>query len=254
MTGIEDILSAFTAITLNEMDRVKLMDRKDTKYVFREDTLPLVLHDLMTEYKVLAVNNARAPRYQTDYYDTPDFFHFQQHHSKHLNRYKVRTRRYLESNDAFFEIKFRNNHGRTVKQRILLQEGEEAINERMRIFLRRKTPVNDLSLEHKLRVRYRRITLVHHTLPERVTIDYDLHYSNEGGEHGYEKLIIAEVKQERKAVSPFIRLMRTRRIREFRISKYCLGIMTLYGHVRHNLLKPKLRYLNRIIHASDGHS
>lgn len=251
MTGTPEILTGFTPISLEEMGRVKLMDRKDTKFVFMEDMLPLILQELQTEYSVLEINHKRAPRYQTDYYDTPEFYHFQQHHNKHLNRYKVRTRTYLDSNDSYFEIKFKNNHGRTIKERISIANGESGINERSRAFLHRKTLIEDSLLEHKLRVNYNRITLVHKQKAERVTIDFGLCYSNATDRRSYDRLIIAEVKQENKSRSPFSSLMRRNRIRRFSISKYCLGIITLYGHVRHNLLKPKLRYLNRLIHAID---
>jgi hypothetical protein len=252
VTGTAEILSTFTPVSLEEMGRVRLMDRKDTKFVFTEEMLPAILQELQLEYSVLVVNNSRDSRYQTDYFDTPEFYHFQQHHTKHLNRFKVRTRRYLESNDAFFEIKFRNNHGRTMKERISMSNGEGGISEQMRSFLRRKAPLYNNDLEHKLRVNFHRITLVHKHHTERVTVDYGLHYSDATREHSYERLIIAEVKQDKKCRSPFIILMRSKKIRRLSISKYCLGVMTLYGHVRHNLLKPKLRYLNRLIYASDG--
>lgn len=252
MTGINGILSGFVPVSLADIGRVRLMDRKDTKFVFTEEMLPEILENLKSAYSVLEVNNIRAPRYQTDYYDTPEFYHFQQHHTKHLNRYKVRTRKYLESNDSFFEIKLRNNHGRTIKERISIADDEAGINELTRSFIHRKSPVNHSELEHKLRVRFHRITLVNKHQIERVTVDFGLHYSNDTTEHSYERLIIAEVKQEKTSRSPFILLMRTNKIRRFSISKYCLGIMTLYGHVKHNLLKPKLRYLKRLTYATNG--
>lgn len=254
MTEAPEILNGFASVSLAEMARVRLMDRKDTKFVFTEELLPAILQDLLSEYSVLEVNNTRAPRYQTDYYDTPEFFHFQQHHNKHLNRNKVRTRRYLESNDSFFEIKFKNNHGRTIKERISLGEGEDGINDRTREFLHSKSILDDSLLEHKLRVNYHRITLVSKRQAERVTIDFGLSYSNGACQQSYERLIIAEVKQENKSRSPFTSLMRKNKIRRFSISKYCLGIITLYGHVRHNLLKPKLRYLNKLSYATDRSS
>ena len=250
MTEAPQILNDFAPVSLEEMGRVRLMDRKDTKFVFTDDKLPAILRDLLPAYSVLEINQARSSRYQTDYYDTPEFYHFQQHHNKHLNRYKVRTRRYLESNDAFFEIKFKNNHGRTIKERISMGDGEDGINERTREFLHRKTILEDTFLEHKLRVNYHRITLVNKHQAERVTIDFGLSYSNGSRQQSYERLIIAEVKQENKSRSPFTALMRRNKIRPFSISKYCLGIITLYDNVKHNLLKPKLRHLKRLTYAA----
>ena len=44
-TSIKEVLDSFVPIGLGEMDRVRLMDRKDTKYVLSAGRIP----DLLTK-------------------------------------------------------------------------------------------------------------------------------------------------------------------------------------------------------------
>jgi hypothetical protein len=251
---INGILSGFSPIGLEEIGKVAFMDRMDTKFVFPASRLPEILNELSPGYRVLEVNSIRASRYETVYYDTPDFFHFQQHHSGHLMRYKVRTRCYLETKDSFVEIKFKTNHGRTIKHRIAVQDCREEITGKVRSFVGTKTNNEGSLLEPKMHIRFSRITLIDRGKTERVTLDFGLAYSNETQNHSFDPLIIAEVKQGCRSFSPFIRLMRKKKIRRFTISKYCLGVMSLYSHVKHNRFKPKLRYLNLMTHAANGNN
>lgn len=252
MKDIKEILSGFSPITLEEIGNAALMDRMDTKFVFPALHLPGILHDMGPEYRVLEVNGVRTPRYETIYYDTPEFFHFQQHHTGHLVRYKVRMRRYLESDDAFMEIKFKNNHGRTIKKRIPVECSREEITAKVRAFVESRTHNEGIALEPKLQVCFSRITLIDQSETERITMDFGLEYSNDKNKHSFEPLIIAEVKQGCRSHSHFVRLMRDRQIRRFTISKYCLGVISLYSHLKHNRFKPKLRQLNKLTYASNG--
>ena len=192
MEAVNDILEGFRTVSLDEISKVKLMDRRDTKFVFCTSQLPGVLNELCREYRVLEINGVRNPRYDTVYYDTSDFHHFRLHHTKHLNRYKVRIRKYLESQESFFEIKFRNNHGRTLKSRIPVEDSEERINESVRKFVSRKAGIDASMLEPKIKIHFSRITLVNDLQTERVTIDTGLHYSNGKAEHAYAPMCVAE--------------------------------------------------------------
>lgn len=252
MEQILKILEDFTPIFLKEMDGVKLMERRDIKYIFREDQLPSLLHALMDGYRVLEVNGKRANRYQTLYFDTPDFFLYHQHHNKRVNRFKVRMRKYVESNHVFFEIKFKNNHGKVIKDRIVQHEIEERIDDDAETFLIRKTPLAAESLEAKFWVNYSRITLVNKSQPERVTIDVGLNYVNGTKQKAYDGMVIAEVKQASMMLSPFMQLMKNQKIRRASISKYCLGVMSLVDDIKSNRFKPKLLYLNKILYAAAG--
>src|SRR4051812_12077582 len=118
MEEVLHILREFSPITLEEMDEVKLQDRTDTKFVFAAKLLPSILEKLSKDCKVLEVNGIRLSRYETLYYDTDDFLLYNMHQNRRANRYKIRTRKYVESDLNFFEIKFKNNKGRTIKERV----------------------------------------------------------------------------------------------------------------------------------------
>lgn len=252
--GVTDSLSEalfqFAPVSLQEMDNVKLMDRTDTKFLFKMEQLPYFLEELSNSYRVLEVSSKRICRYETLYFDTPNFQLYLHHQNGKLNRYKVRYRRYIESDLSFFEIKFKNNKGRTIKNRVKKKAIEYSITGKAENLLRENTNLDPALLEPKIWVNYSRITLVNTFLKERVTIDVNLSFKNTVASSGLENLVIAEVKQESCASSPFIDLMKKNHIRRGSISKYCLGIASLYKDVKQNNYKPKLLNLNKILYGT----
>src|ERR1051325_3446585 len=108
-------LSEFQPITLQEMDGVQLMDRTDTKFVFPIRELPAILEAVKPFYRSLEVSGTRMSKYETLYYDTHDLELYSRHHCGKMNRYKIRARKYVESNLHFFEVKYKNNKGRTIR-------------------------------------------------------------------------------------------------------------------------------------------
>ncbi len=246
--NIKGILSDFTAVTLEEMDNLKLMDRTDTKFIFKKSQLPAVLKELINEYKVLEVNNHRCSKYESLYFDTENFDLYHKHHRGKTNRYKVRYRKYVESDLIFFELKYKNNRDRTVKSRVSQKKIDEVINGSAEALLNQKTMMEPGSLQPKLWINYSRVTLVNKNSPERVTIDIDLLFKRDGHHKHFDDLIIAEVKQDKAVASPFIRLMKKMHIREGALSKYCLGVINLFHPIKHNNFKPNLISLNRLLH------
>ena len=121
MSHIYHILNSFEPIALDKMDKVKLMDRIDSKYMFTLQMLPGILEASKTHYYVTSINDQRYSSYESVYYDTDDYSLYHQHHSGKLNRCKIRQRTYTESKLNFLEIKFKNNKGRTTKTRIKLK-------------------------------------------------------------------------------------------------------------------------------------
>src|SRR5437868_6547196 len=106
---IKNILSQYQPVSLQEMDNVKLMDRTDLKFVFSHRDLPDILIEVMPHYRSLEASGVRISRYETLYYDTVNFELYNRHHSGKMNRYKIRSRKYVESDLHFFEIKYKNN-------------------------------------------------------------------------------------------------------------------------------------------------
>jgi len=246
---IKDILAEFEPITLEEMDSVKLMDRTDTKFLFRIEQLPEILERAKEFYKILEVNGNRSSKYETLYFDTENHDLFQRHQCGKMNRYKVRQRKYVESNLYFFEIKFKNNRERTVKERVKRKEFEYVVRGKAEKLLNKISPLKSENLKPVLWVNYTRLTLVNRFSKERLTLDINLEYKKDDKQKLLHKLVIAEVKQEKASPSPFIRIVRQRGIREGGISKYCFGIIYMNENIRKNNFKPKLIKLNKLLAA-----
>ncbi len=250
MTELKDILNAFDPITLQEMDSVKLMDRTDTKFVFKFDQLPSFLNQLMKDYKVLDVNGNKISRYESLYFDTKGFDLYHSHHRGKPSRFKIRFRKYVESDLNFFEVKFKTNKGRTIKDRVKQKEIDGFITEKAEDLLTKKTPLRSDNLEAKMWVNYSRITFVNKHSPERVTIDLNLTFKNNDNQKTIENLVIAEVKQDKACISAFLKLMKKQHIRQGAISKYCFGITQLFGTIKHNNFKPKLILIKKALYGT----
>jgi hypothetical protein len=105
MNEIKQLLVQFEPITLQEMDRVKLMNRMDTKFAFRFSDLNIILPLLIENYRVLTIEETNTPHYESLYFDDERFSFFKDHHNSKGNRFKVRIRKYVESNLFFLEVK-----------------------------------------------------------------------------------------------------------------------------------------------------
>jgi hypothetical protein len=249
----EDIIVAisdFRPITLAEMDSVKLLDRTDTKFIFPVSKLPGVLALIREHYRVLEVEDTRITDYETLYYDTPDWELYTRHHNQKLNRYKVRFRKYVNSNLHFFEVKYKNNKGRTIKSRVKRPAIETTIIDKAKMLLEQNTTLLSNQLVPALWVNYSRITFVNNNLEERLTIDLALTFKKDGMEKKFDTLVIAELKQDRaRSRSVFLKAMNHYRIKQNSISKYCLGVTQLVPNIKKNNFKPKVLTLNKILYA-----
>lgn len=243
----------FDKITLPEMDGVKLMDRVDVKYVVPLKLLPQILSEAKNEYKLLEVNNERLCLYETLYYDTPSFDLYHNHHNGRGDRYKIRFRNYAESNVSYFEIKHKNNKGRTLKTRIKQpNQFEMTISGDKADFLKEKTPLTAAHFEGNLWVYYRRMTLVNKIMAERVTIDINLSFKHFEKKASYYKVAIIEVKQKRQGTSSIVTILKNHGLRPGSISKYCLGVLSTQNDVKINRFKRKFLYLKKIVSQHDA--
>ncbi len=244
---VKAILDTFEPISLEEMDRVKLMDRTDSKFNFHISRLPELLEAVKDHYRVLEVSGTRMSRYETLYYDTPTYDLFRQHHNGRMNRYKIRMRRYVESDLNFFEIKFKNNKGRTIKKRVRRLTAESAIDGKTQEFFVETTGMDPTAVEPKLWVNYSRVTLVNKTDEERLTIDLDLEVKGEGSVADFSGLVIVEAKQARPMDTAFVKLLKDMHIREGGTSKYCLAVSKLVNDIKKNNFKPHLISIQKIL-------
>jgi hypothetical protein len=251
MEQIINVLNDFPPISLNEMDKVKLMSRTDTKFIFHIYKFEKILKDLINHYKVLEVNGTRLCGYETLYFDTNNFELYLKHHNGIGNRYKVRCRRYTESNINFLEVKHKNNKSRTIKSRIKLSEIAPELNEKARKFIKSTTNLNPDLLGPVCWVNYFRITLVDNNMQERITLDLRLTLKNNDAQKTFEPLVIAELKQDKSSLkSIFAKVMQENRIQQYSLSKYCLSVTQLFPKIKKNNFKPKLLTLNKIIYVN----
>ncbi|MGL4597820.1 MAG: polyphosphate polymerase domain-containing protein [Bacteroidia bacterium] len=243
---IKTALSALEPITLEEMDRVKLMDRNDFKFLINAQQLADFLHEVKDDYRSLEVSGTRMSRYETLYYDTPDFGLYRKHHNGRTARHKIRMRRYVESDLHFFEIKYKNNKGRTVKSRVKKKSGDPEISGSSLELLLKHTGLNAADIEPKLWVNYTRITLVNKVEEERLTIDLDLEVKAGDDVIHYNDLVIIEAKQGKYTETPFIKQLKEHRVKEGGMSKYCIAVANLVGDVKKNNFKEGIRKINKI--------
>ena len=68
-------------------------------------------------FAALCINGRRWFRYQSVYYDTPDLRSFHDHRQRNVLRFKIRERLYADTGERQFEVKLKEEHGRTVKHR-----------------------------------------------------------------------------------------------------------------------------------------
>ncbi|MEW6773193.1 MAG: polyphosphate polymerase domain-containing protein [Bacteroidota bacterium] len=245
---LKNILAQFPSISLDEMDAVSLMDRVDTKYVFSLNALSDILSDAVHHYRILEINQVRQHLYDSLYYDTNDFQMYYWHHNKRLNRYKIRFRKYVNSNGlTFLEIKFKDNKEKTYKKRKKHQDIESQIPSALQNFIQQQTPFTSETLHPTLQIQYYRLTLVNNDWSERVTIDTNLSFNNFHHNVSLENIAIAEVKRSSYAShTAFLKLIKQHHIREGGLSKYCTGIALTNSNIKKNNFLPFLRILEKI--------
>jgi len=248
----DQMIKVFEPVSLPEMDGVKLMDRVESKYVFPMAHLPEILEGMRSDYRLLEINGVRVHRYESLYYDTPDFKLFEKHHRGMLNRWKLRFRKYVDSDGlTFFESKFKNIKERTIKNRVNVPEITDAIEGKAEEFLKEFTPFASDMFVPKLWTNCSRMTFVNKNSEERLTIDTDLSFiKTDPAEQltlRFPQMVIAESKRRKSSsVSPFIRLVRAAGVRESGMSKYCFGVYHLFSSVKKNNFKPVVRFAHKM--------
>ncbi len=245
MNSTTDILQTFDSVQLSQIDAVKLLNRVDTKFLVKATRLPELLECLRDDYLVLEINQVRMSNYKTVYFDTPDFFYYYQHQTGRLERLKIRLRTYLETNQSFIEIKVKNNHSKTTKKRIAIAGIEGMKDKKVQKLIKSKSDRFD-EIIPVIEVYYSRITLVNKEFTERLTIDTGLNYKSDSASADFSGLCIMELKQDKSSKSALRELLREKRVFQTSLSKYCLGIASLYPEVKKNNIKEKMRFVNKL--------
>lgn len=250
MPTVEEIIARFDPISLAEMDGVKLQSRTDTKFAFRETDLPKYLEALMPDYRLLEVDGVRGVSYRSLYFDTPELKHFLDHHNGRVFRSKTRFREYIGSGLCFLEVKRKTGRGGTDKVRMKVNGIPQELTSEQFAFAV-KASGHEQPLEAVLWNKFTRLTWVHRTRPERLTIDRELRFTMANADKALSGICIAELKEERAdRGSPFTELMRQRGIRPSGLSKYCTGMVLLGLAPKHNTFKATMLRVDRLQRAA----
>lgn len=239
-------MADWSRINLDELnERAGLLDREEHKYVVDADALSESFAALRRSFDVLEIAGHTTFTYDTVYYDTEDLLCYRQHAQGKRLRAKVRSRRYVDSDLLYFEVKLKGRRGRTIKHRFRYEHHGEVTTE-ARNFLAESAGDEygfDLATtwSASLAMTYRRMTLVGRQSPERVTIDFGLRFDD--GPHAVvtpRRTVIVEVKSPNgRGVADEI--FRQSGVRPESCSKYCVGLVLTADGLPYNRFAKTLR-------------
>jgi hypothetical protein len=249
-SALEAASRSLEPIRLEEIGEAALLSRIDRKHILPQALIPGLLAGQSPAYRILEIQGGRIAPYRTLYFDTPDLALYRAHHAGRPRRYKIRVRRYGATDASYLEVKFRNLWGRTQKERVLLQPGDDPLAIlRTTNLLCVMQAVDAGALRQALRTDFCRITLVRRDGKERVTLDVGMEFTQGTRTRCFPGVAIAEIKQSRRGPSPILAQLRAADRRQGSLSKYCIGIACLDETVKSNLFLPTLRRLNVLNHA-----
>jgi len=250
LTNYADILDGYDTISLDEMSSIRLMNRIDCKYLANEDQLMKLLEMARGDYMVQSIDGVRQSEYSTQYLDDRFNTMYLNHHNGRLTRQKVRIRTYVDTDDNFFEVKLKNNHGRTKKKRIHISSADSYVQDGASEFLEQHAmlsiPLSDM--QPKVANHFKRITLVNNARTERLTIDREITFHNQetGLDRSMDKLVVIEVKRDGNTYSPIQDLLRELRIFPSGFSKYCIGMALTTPGIKRNMFNERIRKIEKL--------
>ncbi|WP_418358720.1 polyphosphate polymerase domain-containing protein [Shewanella basaltis] len=251
--NIELLLSRFDSHSLDDLTHANLQDRVDSKFILPLAYLPTLLLAARDHYSVLKINGKCTSNYFNQYFDTHEMSFYKDHHNGKLNRFKVRKRTYLDTQTQYLEVKFKNNHKRTIKSRIRCHNNEQsALNNQG--FIQQHLGYDFAQLCVSQQGGYERIALANEALPERLTIDFNLWYQSSQGQDRIDLtgFFIVELKQLKHSKnSPFYQLMPQHYFAPTAFSKYCIGCILLHQQtIKYNRFKPTLMKLSSLTQSN----
>ena len=257
---MQEILNRYEPITLEEMKDIRLMNRIDTKFVTTVPVLKQLLTIAQDDYYVQETGGLRISPYYTLYFDTADCAMYNRHEAGYIVRQKLRIRSYVDAGLNFLEVKTKNNHGRTKKKRMTMEDFD-ALNPDHTIlfkrqneqfvayddFLREHLRYEPSSMTQQLENRFDRITLVNKGKTERLTIDTNLRFHNIATDkiRHMGDIVIIELKRDGLKPSPILSKLLQLRIHPHGFSKYCIGSALTNDDLRRNRIKPRLHSIEK---------
>lgn len=250
---IELMARQLPPITLEEMSGIRLMNRTDQKYLTNVPTLKRLLELTRGSYYAQEIDGQRVSPYATTYWDDLQTLGmFRQHETGRAPRQKVRVRTYLSSDVTFLEIKKKDNHGKTSKNRVRVPSLEAVMNEGAGDdFLAEMTGLHLCDLGPAVGNRFNRITLVNYDKTERLTIDFGIQFYNYATENraSMNNIVVIELKRDGRCPSPILPILRQLRIKPAGFSKYCIGASVTDPDLRINRFKKRLVKIRKVAEA-----
>ena len=246
MTTWLDVAHELSTLTLDEVDEnAALQVRVDRKYVVAAHTWGDVLDSLSGRPHVLEIEGLRSFRYSSTYYDTAELASYRDAVRSRPHRFKVRTRRYVDTGAFAVEVKMRSTSGATVKSREWLATDVPSLGGRLPAtaatfvsgFERIGACATDLA--EVLTTSYERVTLV--TDDARVTVDRNVAATDTNGRRmDYGDQLIVETKSAGGAGAAD-RALWASGTRPARISKYGTSLAALRPELPSNRWSRSIR-------------
>jgi len=244
--SIEKPLTSFASISLSAIQDAALLKRVESKYLTSTELVSELLDKLGNEYSILEIDGRRIMNYETLYFDTPDKLFYKDHHRGKSYRIKIRKRQYVDSKTCFLEIKAKDKKKNTIKVRTPVDSITGNLSISSKKFINEHV-LQDYDLRPSLRTRFKRITLVKNSGVERVTIDFAIQYDENESSKEFKNLAIIEIKQKRMdRNSILIKILKSMAIYPQSISKYVVGMVSLYPNIKYNNFKETLLQINKL--------
>jgi VTC domain len=229
-------------VGLDELNcHAALQTRTDRKYLVTPAQLDELLDRMAGDMRARDIAGRRGFRYESLYFDTPDFDSYLGAARRRPDRFKVRTRRYLDADGCWVEVKLRNRHGQTVKHRHPHEAAEFGrLSAGSLAFVSSFPRLADIAhrLEPAMTTHYRRSTLL--IGASRATIDVGVTCTANGRTIDLGDAVIVETKSEG-VPSPVDRTLWDLHVRPGTISKFCLGVAALHPELPSNKWHRTLR-------------
>ncbi|MFT4010534.1 MAG: polyphosphate polymerase domain-containing protein [Nocardioidaceae bacterium] len=239
------VMERLAPVALEDLvEEAGLLTRVDRKYVVPVAEAWSLLDAVPRGTRVLEIDGAREFGYRSRYLDTPDRAGYLSSGRSCRLRWKVRTRRYVDTGGCWLEVKTRGQRGQTLKRRIEHPETPRLADEGLAFVGGIVGQAAAGSLEPALETSYRRTTLLLPGHSARVTLDVDLAWSAAGRRLARPGLAIVETKTG-STPSAVDRLLWSRGRRPVRISKYGVGMAALYPEL------PRLKWHHTLVRHLD---
>lgn len=240
--GMREVTAQFSAISLSDLNhRAALQTRADNKYFLPWSTFVAFAEVLQQSYVMLEIDGQRSFTYDTQYFDTEELTSYWAHVQGRRKRFKIRSRRYVDSGLCVFEIKLKGGRGQTIKYKMPYAEAERnQVTPEAASFLQDRLYASygqmfTQSLAPTLRTHYQRITLTCLTSMERITCDFNLAFAVDSHWQGQmaPDHVLVETKSER-GRGEADQILWNMGVRPATGSKYCLGLSLVQPQLRSN--------------------